>query len=55
MYRSLISSKSKDAYLQRLQKIEKMGFTKEADEIFQVSLTAESEQIDNLHVKTIIK
>jgi len=51
---NLISSKSKNAYLQRLQKIQKMKFTRDADELFQVMLTAKSEQIENLHVKTII-
>ena len=54
MSKKLITDESRTAYLNRFKKMQELGFTEKGDELFRSTLVAESEQIDNLHVKAKI-
>ena len=54
MSKKLITDESRTAYLNRFKKMQELGFTEKGDELFTSKLVAESEQIDNLHVKAKI-
>ncbi|MFX1451662.1 MAG: OsmC family protein [Promethearchaeota archaeon] len=47
----MVSQESIDAYMKRFQSMTKYKFTEKGDELFIAKLSAESEQINNLHVK----
>lgn len=49
--KKLINDKTLDLYLKRLEKIKQLGYSREGDSEFIETLTAVSEQVDNLHVK----
>lgn len=51
MSKKLISQEAVDAYMERFQSMIKHKFSEKSDELFIVNLTAESEQVNNLHVK----
>lgn len=54
MSKKLITDESRTAYLNRFKKMQVLGFSEKGDELFISKLVAESEQIDNLHVKAKI-
>jgi len=54
MSKKLITDESRIAYLNRNKKMQELGFSEKGDELFISTLVAESEQIDNLHVKSKI-
>jgi uncharacterized OsmC-like protein len=54
MSKKLITDESRIAYLNRNKKMQELGFSEKGDELFISTLVAESEQIDNLHVKARI-
>ncbi len=54
MSKKLITEESRTAYINRFNKMQELGFTEEGDKVFISKLVAESEQIENLHVKAKI-
>lgn len=54
MSKNLITEESRIAYLNRNKTMQELGFTEKGDELFISILVAESEQIENLHVKAKI-
>ncbi|TFG07808.1 MAG: OsmC family peroxiredoxin [Promethearchaeota archaeon] len=54
MSKKLVNDESITAYIERFKQMEKFGFTKKGDELFLSRLVAESEQVENLHVKSTI-
>lgn len=54
MKEKLISPNTVQAYMKRLRDINTHKFSPEGDALFKKTIVAESEQIDNLHVKTRI-
>ena len=54
MSKKLITDESRIAYLSRNKKMQELGFSEKGDELFILTLVAESEQIDNLHDKAKI-
>ena len=54
MSKKLITEESRIAYLNRNNKMQELGFSEKGDQLFISTLVAESEQIDNLHVKAKI-
>ena len=54
MSKKLITEESRIAYLNRNTKMQELGFSKKGDNLFISTLVAESEQIENLHVRAKI-
>lgn len=54
MMKNLVSDATKEAYINRLEKMLKYQNTPEGDDLFLSQVTAFSEQIDNLHVKATV-
>ena len=54
MSNKLLSDKIVEAYLNRLENMKKYKFTEEGDELFLKKLIAETEQVNDLHVRTKI-
>ncbi len=51
MSKKLVSQEAINAYMERFQSMVKHKFTEKGDELFIASLVAESEQVNNLHVR----
>ena len=53
--KKLLTNESIDAYMERFNTMLKYRFTEKGDELFIEKMVAESEQVNNLHVRTKIK
>jgi uncharacterized OsmC-like protein len=54
MKKNLISDVTREAYINRFEKMQKYQNTSKGDELFLSKVTALSEQIENLHVKATV-
>lgn len=54
MSKKLVSQEAIDAYMERFQSMVKHKFTEKGDELFIAKLVAESEQVNNLHVRATV-